>query len=862
LSTRGRLPTLAPVVNSASEPPSERQLPGARWTWSYPAGASSGYDELFFPDGKLRPDWEPLVSSLGEFGQTELRRRWEQARALLHEHGVSYDAYGDSQGVARPWNLSPIPVVLGSDEWRQVSQGLAQRARLLDAVLGDLYGSRKLLASGDLPPEFAFVNPAFLRPCVGVLTQSKYRMPLYAADLGRHPDGRILVLADRTRAPAGAGYALENRIVLKRSLPEVFRECQVERLALFFRAMQSTLRDLAPSNRDNPRIVLLTPGPYHAAYFEQAFMAQYLGLTLVQGGDLTVRDQRVYLKMLGGLQSVDVIVRRVRDDYCDPLELRPDSTLGVPGLIEAWRSGSVALANPIGTGVLQAPLLLAFLPALCRKLFGEDLALASPSTYWCGDPRSMAYVEAHWKDLVIRSAFPGRSVAPIFGATLSAHELEELRARVRSDPRMFVAQDSMVLSTVPTLVGETLTPAHLWMRAYAVASGETYRVMPGALSRVGGPDESVALSLRPGGESKDTWVRSGGPVSTFSMLSPASAPAKLTRGGGDLPSRVADNLFWLGRYAERAEGVARLARAIGAGLSDQGGPNESEWPAELEALIRALGVKTGLPYLEAADEQVATERWLLASVFDSDPVGTLRGALAATYRVARTLRDRISGDVWRALAQVHEDARRGQLASGPRALAALMNLLDGVIISLAAFSGLAMDSMSRGHGWRFLDAGRRLERALHMVSLLATTLAPSCPNEGPVLEALLEVADSSMTYRRRYLATLQAAPVVDLLMTDETNPRSLLFQLDTLAGHLAALPDGGGTTGGSPTLQEKLLLKASMELRIVEVEKICAPDSSGARPALRELLDKLATILPELSDSICGAYLEHVIVSR
>jgi uncharacterized circularly permuted ATP-grasp superfamily protein/uncharacterized alpha-E superfamily protein len=801
----------------------------------------------------------------------ELRRRWEQARALLHEHGVGYDAYGDPHGIARPWNLSPIPVLLGSEEWRRVSEGLAQRARLLDAILADLYGQRKLLVSGDLPAEIAFAQPTFLRPCVGVLSKSKYRMPLYAADLGRHPDGRILVLADRTRAPSGHGYVLENRIVLSRSLPEVFRECQVERLALFFRAMLGTLRDLAVSNRDNPRIVLLTPGPYHATYFEQAFMAQYLGLTLVEGGDLTVRDQRVFLKTLGGLQSVDVIMRRVRDDYCDPLELRPDSTLGVPGLIQAWRSGNVALANPVGTGALQTPLLMAFLPALCRKVLGEDLALPSLVTRWCGDSESLAYVEANWRDLVIRPAFTSRSVAPIFTARLSARELDELRARVRAEPRMYVAHDSTLLSAAPTLVGESLAPAHLWMRAYAVRSGDEYNVMPGALSRVGGPNESLALSLRPGGESKDTWVHSGGPVSTFTMLRPVAAPVELTRGGGDLPSRVADNLFWLGRYVERAEGVARIARAVGARFSDPNGTIESEWPADLDALMRALEAKTGVPHMQASTDgqasepdkvHAAAEQWLLASVLEGQPLGTLRATLAATYRVARTVRDRVSADVWRTLAQVHEDARRSHGITGPSALGALINLLDRVVISLAAFSGMATDSMSRGHGWRFLDAGRRLERALHIVSLLASTLGPPCPHEGPLLEGLLEIADSSMTYRRRYLATLQAAPVVDLLMTDETNPRSVLFQLETLAGHLAVLPNPSGAPGAPPSPQEKLLLRASTELRLADVVDICTPDEEGKRPRLLALLDQLATILPELSDSLCGAYMEHVVVSR
>ena len=432
---------------------------------------SPSYDELLDDEGNTRKPWRPLVERLDALGEVELRRRWDQARVLLHEHGVSYDAYGSSEGAARPWNLSPLPVVVSSEEWSRVSEGLAQRALLLDNILADLYGPQNLIASGDVPPEIVFAHPGFLRPCVGIAPAAGHFLPLYAADLARVAGGRMLVLADRTQAPSGAGYALENRIVLSRALPEVFRECHVERLAMFFRTMRDTLRKLAPHNRDNPRIVLLTPGPYNATHFEQAFLAQYLGLTLVQGGDLTVRDHRVYLKTLGGLQAVDVILRRLNDDYCDPLELLPNSSLGVPGLVEAVRSGNVAMANPLGSGLMQTAAFMPFLPALCRKLLGEDLKLESVRTHWCGQPESLAYVLEHLTELVVRPAVPVSSVEPIFGRELSTRALEDLRSRLRADPRMFVAQEEVVLSTVPTFAGDELSSAHLWIRSYLVASG-------------------------------------------------------------------------------------------------------------------------------------------------------------------------------------------------------------------------------------------------------------------------------------------------------------------------------------------------------------------------------------------------------
>jgi uncharacterized circularly permuted ATP-grasp superfamily protein/uncharacterized alpha-E superfamily protein len=858
-------------VASASSEPSKEADENA-WLGSYRRALEPGcYDELLDASGKPRPAWQKVLTLLQTMGEPELRRNWDHARALLHEHGVSYDVYGDPQGVRRPWSLSPLPVVVDGVAWDKLARGIAQRARLLDRILADLYGPQRLLTSGEIPPELVFANPSFLHACWGSTPPGGHYLPLYAADIARAPDGRFVVLADRTQAPAGAGYALENRIVLGRTLPDVFRESNVERLASFFRGLRDTLRQLAPYNRDNPRIALLTPGPYNATYFEQAFLAQYLGLTLVQGADLAVRDHRVYLKTLGGLQQVDVILRRVSDDFCDPLELRPESMVGVPGLVEAARAGNIAVANPLGSGLVQSSAFMAFLPSLCRKVLGEDLLLPSPPTYWCGDPESLAYVESHLSELVIKTVFRNGSGERMFGRDLSAQALDQLRTRLRAAPRNFVAQDAVVLSTVPTLGDGGLTPAHLWMRAYAVVSGNSFEIMPGGLSRVGGPGEKLGLSLRPGGESKDTWVLGGEPIHAFSLLPPATTPVTLSRGGGDLPSRVADNLFWLGRYAERAEGTARLIRTIAARLGDQSGWSEAQMPAELDALFAVLDALTQAPHPKLGPTTEpenargrplwlsAAEKTLLASVFDDEPLETLKMTVAATHRVARSLRDRISGDTWRTLVQLDRDVCRSPGITGPSSLRALNELLDDVVTCLAAFSGLAVDSMTRGQAWRFLDIGRRLERGLHMATLLRHALGAISTREGPLLEALLEVADSSMTYRRRYLATLQVAPVVDLLLTDDTNPRAVLFQLAALLSHIEALPQEPGAP--TSTLQ-KLTLRAWADLRLLEVTELIQADDDGDRVELVALLDRLVPLFPQLSNAISGSYLNHAVMSR
>jgi uncharacterized circularly permuted ATP-grasp superfamily protein/uncharacterized alpha-E superfamily protein len=847
------------------------------WPWRYadPRGSegtdrsdagrvASAYDEVFEASGQLRTDWEPLVTQLRTLGLEELRRRWEDARRLLYEHGVSYDAGGDRETATRAWNLSPIPVVYGPPTWAPLAAGLAQRARLLDRLLADLYGPQRLVSEGLLPPALVFGHPGFLRPCAGVVPPLGRFLPFYSADVVRDRDGRFAVLTDRPQAPSGVGYALENRIVLSRSLPEAFRDCGVQRLAGFFRTTRDLLRQLAPRERDNPLIVLLTPGPYSATYFEQAFLAQYLALTLVRGEDLIVRDARVYLKTLAGLKKVDVILRRVNDDFCDPLELRPDSFLGVAGLVESVRAGEVAVVNPLGSGAVQAGALLPFLPAICRRLLDEDLALPSVRTYWCGDPQSLAYVESAIGELVVKPAFPSGPTEPVFGRELSQDALHDLRDRIRRDPSRFVAQEHVEASVVPSLAGDELAARPFGMRTYAVVAGDGYDVMPGALSRVGGPGGV--------GESKDTWVLAAGPVQPLSLLPPPSAPVELSHDESDLPSRIADSLFWLGRYVERAEGTARLVRTIAVRLSDQNGLSDPDLATDLDPLLSMLEAQTyvrrRLDFLSDAagassEWPRAAQRGLFGAVFDTQPTGTLRATVAETHRIARTLRDWLSLDAWRAVAHLDQDLRRPIAPSDPSALRALVDLLNRTVTLLAALEGLIAESMTHDQAWRFLDIGRRLERASHVVGLLRSSLASSSPREGPVLEALLDIAASATTYRRRYLATLQACPVVDLLLCDETNPRSVLFQLEALSTHLAHLP----RTANTPrTPHQKLVLSVLTELRLADVADLCSANAGTVeqrdereRRPLVALLDRVRAQLPALSNSLSAAYFNHAV---
>lgn len=826
-------------------------------------------DAMIDANGQQRPTWQPFFHALQGLGLPELTRRWDEAKQMIRENGVTYNVYGDPRSIDRPWQLDPIPLLISSREADLLAEGLGQRARLLDAVLADLYGPQRLLRDGLIPAELIYSQTGYLRPCHGVPVPGNRFLYLYATDIGFGADGAFHVIGDRTQAPSGAGYALENRIVLSRMLPEIFRDCRVQRLAMFFRTLRDTLRNLAPRNRDNPRIVLLTPGPYNETYFEHAYLARYLGYTLAEGGDLTVRDSRVYLKLLGGLQPVDVILRRLDDDYCDPLELRGDSFLGVPGLVQAVRAGNVAVANALGSGVVETPALMAFLPAICRALFGEDLRLHSVPSWWCGDAVARDHVLANLDRLVIKPALLNRRFAPVFGDRITREQRDALAERIRARPREYVAQEQIPLTTVPVFQGDHLEPRHVVLRTYLAAKDDGFHMMPGGLTRVTASLDTLVVSMQQGGGSKDTWVVSSTPVSSFTLLSTTVKPVELSRGGSDLPSRAADNLYWLGRYAERAESMVRLLRGILVRLTEKSGiADVPELPFLLQVLTSHATAIVAAGDLGAPQPDV--ELYVREMIYDEERMEGLVHTLQLLHRTAGMVRDRISTDMWRVVSGLKYPESSHTLPNrlapiernGTVSFETLADALDDMnrlVGSLAAFGGLAMESMTRGQGWRFLDMGRRLERALHLIRLLHGTLVHVSPNEAPLLEALLEVADSSMTYRRRYLTTVQTAPVLDLLLADETNPRSIVFQLAALADDVANLPRDPSQSGRSA--EQRLILGAVTSVQLADIDHL-AMVTNGTRTQLEHLLNKLRRELPVLSDTITQNYLSHLQPSR
>ena len=798
------------------------------------------YDELLAGPHELRLHWDTFMRSLADRAGPEVADTLALMEREIRENGVTYNVYADQQGADRPWQVDPLPLLLSASEWATIEAGIAQRAELLNRVLVDIYGPQELLRSGAIPPSVIFGHSGFLHQVQGIRPPGGKHLFQYAADLARSPDGRWWVVSDRTQAPSGMGYALENRLVVSRVFPQLFGELRVQHLASFFDALRESLLRSAPKADEPPRVVLLTPGPYNETYFEHALLARYLGFALVEGTDLTVRGDCVWMKTVDGLKRVHAILRRQDDDYCDPLELRSDSALGVPGLTDCARRGTVLLANALGSGVLESGALLGYLPKLSESLLGEPLKLPSVATWWLGEPAALRDAWARLDKVIIKPLDRSPREPAVFGVDLSTAERARLYERVAAQPQRYVAQEWVQVSQAPVLeraarqperrVRERLSGRSVGLRVFAVATPEGYRVMPGGLTRVAGDGDSRVIAMQRGGSSKDTWVLSDAPVNaSFSLLSTTVKPEDLVSSQGSLPSRAAENLYWFGRYGERCDATARLLRVAIAQVLD-GTAERADGVAPSLLLAERLGL------VELSEDPAGD---LLRAA--THPDKALSKQLRQLARVAFNLRDRMSVDNWRTLNQLHSDAVFDQNATLPVALA----WLQRAVTSMMTLSGFVLDGMTRGTGWRFLSIGRRIER----LSNACIALRTAC-NEGQAhgLDWLLELCDSTVTYRSRYLVAPEWMPVLDLLVRDDANPRSVAFQVKGLAEYIAKLEATHGRFGSDVLAPAQGLLRA---LDPIDLH----PDST----ALSACLDRLQSAGNAVSDELSLKFFSHAV---
>lgn len=816
------------------------------------AAYARNYDEMVDGAHAIRRAWQPLIGALQGMPKGAFAERVERVHRQHEDISVAYriDAESAGNGNRRPFDL--LPMVITAEEWSGIEAGLAQRARLMDAIVADIYGPRRLIADGLVPPALIYGNPRFLRPCSGSLAAGSTHVHAYAADLVRTADGSWRVVADRLQAPSGIGFALQNRSLLARTVPELFRAHMVERIEPFFDLWRDLLAALSPRRDGQARIAVMTPGPYNPAFFEHVYLARQLGATLVEGADLTMRFDRVFVKTLGVLQQVDVILRFMEDDYCDPLELRGTSVLGVAGLLQAVRAGTVVLANALGASVAETPALRPFLPQLCERLLGETLALASIDTQWLGAGTAADPLAAVPANAAVRPAFPSRrdEAAPPEEQEGAAREafLQDVRQR----PYLYVAETAAEPSVIPVWTPEGLVPQPLTLRVFCARDGDNYRAMPGGFAQVRHRPGGAVAALRQLAMSKDTWVL----LSEDRMAAPAHrAPPQIQtirRPPDELRSRTADNLFWMGRYMERLDNAARMMRSAALRLAvERFGPGQRQ---ELAYLARLL--VEGALIDPSAGEMMPDSSGLMLALSVSGARGRgLDEAFTSVRRIAHALRDRLSNDMWNVVIGNLRDARE-RIQSQSAEVDGFIAALDNLIGVVAAFGGMVSENMTRGSGWRFLDIGRRLERGVYASSIIKQILASRREEAESALHLALELSDSTITYRSRYFTAIQMGPVVDLILADEGNPRSIAFQIQTLISQLNELAHSFERVSDRP--EQALAETILASIRGAKIDRLDDAQDQTARQELGELLGNLRRQFLALSDAITRAYFSHV----
>ena len=739
-------------------------------------------DEMVDTHGAVRPVWRPFLKALSRMDGPDLAARFARADRYLRDAGVFYRDYGTEAGAERAWPLSHIPVLIDGAEWEHLSRGLVQRAELLEAVVADIYGRNELVANGLLPPALVASNDEFLRPLVDVQPAGGHFLHFVSFEIGRGPDGNWWVLSDRTQAPSGAGFALENRVATTRAFSDVYAETHAHRLAGFFGAFRNALQ-AGKSAED--RIAVLTPGLANETYFEHAYIARYLGFMLLEGEDLTVVDGKVMVRTVAGLKPVGVLWRRLDAAFADPLELNQNSHIGTPGMVEALRAGSVTFVNALGAGIVETRAFLAFLPNICRHLFGEEQRLPSIATWWCGQEGERAHVAANIERMVIGPAYSTRpffddNARSVLGSTLRETARQSIAEWLASDGAKLVGQEAVTLSTTPAFVDGRLTPRPMSLRVFAARTRDGWQIMPGGFARIGAGDNVAAIAMQAGGSAADVWIVSGKPVEKTSLLPGEEA---FTRNlPTSLPSRAADNLFWLGRYIERAEGALRILRAWHARYAEYADPDQP--------LLKDVSA-----YLAALDIDTA----------EAVPTSLIRNIDSAVFS-ASAIRDRFSPDGWLALTDLSKTARRFHVSIQPGDDAA--RAMTVLLRKLAGFAGLVHENMYRFTGWRFLTIGRYLERGLHMTRLLGHMSGEDAPDGA--LDMLLEIGDNVMTHRRRYNVATARLTVTDLLALDPLNPRSILYQLDEIKDEVEQLPHAYDNGQMSPFYREAMRLHAGL----------------------------------------------------
>jgi len=827
---------------------------------TYQNGLNS-YDEVLDVDGNVKPHWKALFDTLEKLGVDELKNRNQEIISKLRENGVTYNVYEGPDGMNRPWQLDPIPFLIEQKEWNGIAKGLQQRALLLDLVHRDIYGPRNLVKDAIIPAELVFDNAGFCRPCIDVKLPGTRQLALYAADLARGPDGQMWVLDNRTQAPSGSGYTLENRIVMSKLIPELADGMYVSKLSPYFNSLQNTVLKLADRSKDAPNIVYLTPGPSNEAYFEHAYLASYLGYTLAQGDDLMVRNGCVYLKSIDGLQKVDVIIRRIDDDWVDPLELREDSRLGVPGLLQAIRMGNVQVLNPPGTSVLENHAFLAFMNNISRYFLGQDLIMPSVATWWCGHARELNFVIENIDKLIIKKANRRSKFRSIYGRLLTATDRDGLIRMISKHPHEYIAQEEVSLSTTPSLVDGNIEPRYASLRAFLVSDENGYHVMQGGLTRSSPVKDRFVISNQYGGLSKDTWI-----VSDKTETAPEKIvvhSAATVNKHISLPSRSAENLFWIGRYCERTMSVIKFMNITINVLNLDRNFGGSAKQEHIKYLLQSLTHLTSA-YPGFIDEEDLVRNpypEIIDLISNSGRAGTIAANVGSFLLSVSAVRNQWDLEIWRIIDLIDNGYQEIRNASSMNSNN-IQKTLEGLYHNMFTFLGVITESMPRDNGFLLLETGKLIERILSRISVLQSNFGSKNTEsvENELIEATLINHNLLVNYRQIYKSQMGVEAMLDMVLLEKTLPFSLVYMLDELKKNLSRLP----ATTRSERLNDaqKAVLEASTLVKLANVSDLSSCNGELDRVALFKLLSQVSGLISSVSLIMTNMYFSHTIMQH
>lgn len=821
------------------------------------------HDETLAIDGRALPHWQMVMSSLSNLGSTDIELRQQDISRQLRANGIAFSSLSDAEFSARPWNLDLAPFVIETDDWNTICLGLQQRAKLKQLILRDVYSEQHLLKERLIPPAMIFSHKGYLRDAVNMYEQMD--LPLFCSDISRAPCGKWYVVDDICQYPEGTGYALENRLVLASTLLRLFRHCRVQRIASYFKYLQQYIVDLS---ENEGRCVMLANGPEHPHYFEYAFLAKYLGYTLVQTDDLTVRENRVYIRTVSDLQRVSVIVRFMDDTYLDPMATGQTRAGGIAGLFEAVRSGGVKVINPVGSGILDNPALNTCMPQLCQKLLGEKLLMSGPPTYWLGDNEQRNAAMSRRDELLFRDI---NSLGHLSDPTLmSITQIQELERNIDLHPYQYVAQERIDRSFAPSFDNTILSTQQITVRNFLINEGTNFACMPGGLCLLDTDTNGKRQAFDSLTGSKDTWVIAEGPVKPVSLLDRAPVDTQFAIIAGELPSRVAENLFWMGRNAERAETCVRLLRSVFQTLQSEDTihndvVDSDDIAPELSAILRATsqacGTLPGFIGRGGAKRIREPQRELVSLLFDSSRFGTLPNTLIQLQKSTASVRDRVSDELLSVLNRL--DDEQHLLAAkaitqldldNTDGLKAISTQLDNILLLLSAFTGITQENFTHGDGWRFMVLGRRLERVQHSCSVMSIMMMRDHDNVA-LLETLLKLFDSTMTYRSRYRSQMDARLVLRLLINDELNPRSLAFQLKKIQETINLLPGRRSLTQADEI--GRLTISALSRVQLVDPQTLI-DSGKDSRQNLSKLLAVIEKFPTKMAIILSATYFSHV----